>query len=409
MAIRFPVKFDTQFNYYTSSNGRINYNWYGLDLIECTYNEIIAIQERIAQNMIKVKPTTLYWDMYKSGTRWYESRVATGQRIQDYTGNYLAFTNGYAWGASEDVNDADDYELTYNTMYDHRLQAGAYTTSTTGYKNAANTPNTSVVSVGYKKLRYLKSTRSSSTVGARPLYWNGSELQEMSDTDIDDTFIKPAIERFTNSWRPSITSDVTAGRYSWTPYRISTSTSLSGYAGLVIQRTKYLDGTSNYGSPFKTPIFTDTNADLGKYTAGSIPETQDQKVEKRSYYMHRYNGGSKATVDLCCWNDGLKAMNGTDITTSFQDRAAYHSINTNNYRLAFNNVKYPPDTNSDSVNGYRSMGTVFDTRYTGSTYKKRKVNEDDYRTQEFPAASADEAKNDAPSNDGAYTFYVIRY
>lgn len=404
MAFRFPVKFDA---YYKSIRPVV---YGGLNLTECDHNEIIDIQERIAQYLIAAKPITLYWDMYSSRNTWYESRVATHQRITSYTGNYLVYTHGYNWNPSEDVNNAEHHALTYHTMNDHRLQAGAYTTSTTGYKNAANTPNTSTVTVGYSRLRYLKSTWSDSAIGARPLYWNGTELQEMSDADIDDTFIKPALLRFTHNWTSPINQYIIANKYSWTPYSISTSASLNGYARLEIQRTKYLDGTNNYGGAFGDAIFRDTNARLDRYSASSIPEALDQPIVMRSYHIHRWANSYKSVPTLCKFSDGaLQSMGGEDINVSFRNRAAYHSMNTNNYRIAFNNVKYPPDENSNSVNGWRSMGSVYDTKYSGSSYQKRKVNEDDYRTQEFPAATSTETRNKSASNDGAYTFYVIRY
>ena len=36
-----------------------------------------------------------------------------------------------------------------------------------------------------------------------------------------------------------------------------------------------------------TPVYIDTRADTSAYSAGSIPETQDQPTNITSYYLHR--------------------------------------------------------------------------------------------------------------------------
>ena len=48
------------------------------------------------------------------------------------------------------------------------------------------------------------------------------------------------------------------------------------------------------------------------------------------------------------------------------------------------------------------------TKYTGSTYQTRKVNIDDYRTQEFPAYASGQNASTAPT-DSSYRLKILRY
>ena len=88
----------------------------------------------------------------------------------------------------------------------------------------------------------------------------------MSLTDFKDTIIHPAI----NLLASGTVSATAAGTY-----HISTSASVSG---------------STEVSGANTPVFIDTRADTSAYSAGSIPETQDQPTTIQNYYLQRIDG-----------------------------------------------------------------------------------------------------------------------
>ena len=153
------------------------------------------------------------------------------------------------------------------TVNDTRLQAGGQSTSATGTPNEATTAEPSVVTVSYSKVNETSTTVDAVTDTGTlfPVFLDSSNnIQAMSMQDMLDTFMHPAIDLLVSG---------STGTQQGGTYQISTSTSVSGNT-LVSS----------------TPIFLDTRADTSLYTAGSIPETQDQPKTITSFYLHRING-----------------------------------------------------------------------------------------------------------------------
>ena len=147
------------------------------------------------------------------------------------------------------------------TINDTRLIAGAGTTDVTNYDTAAETPNVSTKTVGYARITQSIDTSLTNWTNATfsyPLYYDGGDLREMTAADFGDTFIIPAIDTLTSA----STGTAQAGTY-----HISTSSSVSG-STLVSS----------------TPVFVDTRANAGAYTASGIPETLDQPTTITNYY-----------------------------------------------------------------------------------------------------------------------------
>ena len=145
-------------------------------------------------------------------------------------------------------------------MTDTRYQAGTYTTRVDRFSTEAETPNINVVTVNYSRITqsiYSGGIPADTNNLRWPLYFDASyNLRAMSTTDFYDTFVAPTLAAATGS---------TGGEYF-----ISTATSVAG-AALVSA----------------TPVFTDTRANTGAYTAGGIPETTDQPTTINNYYLHR--------------------------------------------------------------------------------------------------------------------------
>ena len=246
---------------------------------------------------------------------------------------------------------------------DTRLQAGAQSTSTTAFPNEATTAEPSVVTVTYDKISETRATitPTSDTGITWPVYYTSSgAIQAMSLTDVKDTFLHPAIDLLSSG---SLTTQQ-AGTY-----HINTSTSVTG---------------STEVSGANTAVFVDTRANTGAYSAGSIPETQDQPTNITSYYLHKVTG-SDTSYTLPMSIDGsnnLQIYPEATFESLIQEWIRYTAVSsTDGYSLSYN-------MGASGSGNTRGSG-IADTRLNGSgDYQTRFVNTDDYRAQEFPNGTA---------------------
>ena len=155
------------------------------------------------------------------------------------------------------------------TISDTRKQAGAVSTSNTSFPAESTTQEPQTVTVNFDKMQNTTTTSTPTADSGKtfPVYYNSSgQIQAMSVADWKDTIIHPAIDLLASG----TVSATAAGTY-----HITTSASVSG-------------STEVSGS--NTPVFIDTRADTSAYSAGSIPETQDQPTTIQNYYLQRING-----------------------------------------------------------------------------------------------------------------------
>ena len=249
------------------------------------------------------------------------------------------------------------------SITDTRKQAGSYSTSTTGYPSEATTAEPSTVTVTYAKINSSNAsvTPTSDTGKTWPVYYNTSgQVQAMTLADVKDTFLHPAIDLLASG---SLTSSQ-AGTY-----HISTSSSVAG---------------STEVSGASTPIFSDTRADTGAYTAGSIPETLDQPTTVTNYYLHRIDGVS-ATYTEPYFLDGsnnIKEYTTAAFDSLLQEWIRYTAASSSDgYALSY--------TLGTTATGNTRGSGIADTILNGSgNYQQLFVNADDYRAQEFPDGSA---------------------
>ena len=247
------------------------------------------------------------------------------------------------------------------TITDTRKQAGSYSTSTTAFPTEATTAEPSTVTVSYSKINQTTATVSPTTDTGKtwPSYYNASgQIQAMNLQDVKDTFLHPAIDLLT----AATTTTQQAGTY-----HISSSSSVTG-STLVSA----------------TPVFSDTRANTGAYTAGGIPETLDQPTTITNYYLHKVNG-SAPTFTLPYYIDGSNHIH------------QYTSATFNS--LVQEWIRYTAASSSDGYSISYNLGTsgsgntrgsgMGDTILNGSgNYQTRFVNTDDYRAQEFPDGTA---------------------
>jgi len=247
-----------------------------------------------------------------------------------------------------------------SAINDTRKQAGAQSTSASSFPSEGTTAEPSTVTVTYDKVTETRTAGSptSDTGKTWPVYYNSSgQIQAMNLTDVKDTFLHPAIDLLASG---------STGTQQGGTYHVSTSTSVSG-STLVSS----------------TAIFTDTRANTGAYSAGSIPETQDQPTTITNYYLQRIDG-SQITYTEPYFLDGsnnIKEYTTAAFDSLLQEWMQYTAVSSSDgYSLSYN-------IGTSGSGNTRGSGMV-DTILDGSgNYQTRFVNADDYRAQEFPNGS----------------------
>ena len=250
---------------------------------------------------------------------------------------------------------------TLSAINDTRKSAGAQSTSASSFPSEGTTQEPQTVTVTYDKVSETRTAGSptADTGTTWPVYYNGSgQIQAMSLTDVKDTFLHPAIDLLASG---------STGTQQGGTYHVSTGTSVSG-SSLVSS----------------TAIFTDTRADTGAYSAGSIPETQDQPTTITNYYLHKITG-SQITYTEPYFLDGsnnIKEFTTAAFDSLLQEWMQYTAVSSGDgYSLSYN-------IGSSGSGNTRGSGMA-DTILNGSgNYQTRQVNNDDYRAQEFPNGSA---------------------
>lgn len=243
------------------------------------------------------------------------------------------------------------------TMTDTRKQAGAYGTRVDRFPTEGETAEPGTVTVNYDRISQTVASLSTPTDTNNklyPAYYDGSgAVQAMSATDVFDTFITTAIGTLTD------------GNDRDGTFRIHTATSLSGHTLIS-----------------STPVFTDTRANTGAYTAGGIPETLDQPTTVTNYYLFRTNQGSapSITVPLQINSDNdLQTYTAANFDAMLLAEIRHHTVNTSGSTITYN-------VNGSGTNrGSAMVNTILNG---GGNYQTRFVNANDYRAQEFPNGTA---------------------
>jgi hypothetical protein len=245
---------------------------------------------------------------------------------------------------------------------DTRLQAGAMSSNANAFVAESGTAEPSIVNVAYDRIHRARTTsgvgQTADTAITFPVWYNSGTIQAMTLTDFKDTFVSPAITLLVAASE----SNNTGGTYT-----ISTATSVSGYT--------LISGT---------PVFTDTRANTGAYTAAGMPETLDQPTTITNYYLHRRNGAdSTPSRNLLLAEGGSGGLiEGATATMKslIGNWIRYDAANTSGQKIIY--------TMATSGGSTRGSGIV-DTRLNGAgNYQQKLINANDYRSQEFPNGSA---------------------
>lgn len=242
------------------------------------------------------------------------------------------------------------------SISDTRLQAGASTTDATNFDTAAETPNVSTVTINYSRIaETAENTAETADTNslAFPLYNTSGDIRSMTLTDMYDTFIYPAIDTLTDGTDQPGT------------YRIHTSTSLSGHTLIS-----------------STPIYSDTRANVGAYTASGIGETQDQPTTITNYYLFRTDSGSAVSYTVPMFTRSADADIQQYSTANF-DNLLKNCVRHVASEVTGSKIRY----NFNGSGNNKGSGMVNTILNGTGNYQTLLVNTDDYRTQEFPNGS----------------------
>tara|TARA_R110000744_G_scaffold109441_5_gene206818 strand:+ start:4323 stop:6503 length:2181 start_codon:yes stop_codon:yes gene_type:complete len=267
-----------------------------------------------------------------------------------------------------EVNTTNGVEMPNQAFSDTYYIAGASTTDVTNYDTAGETPNISMVTDVYNRIRIIDNQGSLPTTDANnleyPLYLNSDsprQLRAMTRLDFIDTFVTPALPQFSEA-AGTVASN--GGSYFLTNSNTPANASIVG----------------------SVPVAINSVADVSAYTSGGIGEVQKQTVDV-NYWL--------AKVDF-----PIASYDPTDITLPMYFDAGTETIKQHTSAtwtaLLGPFLRYylgggsPAHAISYSINGGgTTQGVVYtDSRRDGtSTYNTRFVNANDYRTQEFPAGA----------------------
>lgn len=243
------------------------------------------------------------------------------------------------------------------TITDTRKTAGAHQSRVDRFPTEAELAEPGTATVNFARIDEAaeNTTETADTNNkAFPVYQSSGNIYAMTLTDMYDTFIYDAIDTLTDGTDQPGT------------YRIHTTTSLSGHTLIS-----------------STPVFIDTRANTAAYTAGGIPEALDQPTTINSYYLFRTDSGSAVsyTVPLFIRTDNSLQQ----YTTTNFDAILKNCVRHVASEVSPSRIRY-----SLSSGNNRGSGMV-NTILTGSGNRQtRKVNNDDYRAQEFPNGSSQE-------------------
>jgi len=253
---------------------------------------------------------------------------------------------------------------------DTRLQAGAASTASGAYPSEATTAEPSEVTVSYQRITQTVASApitTSDTGKTFPIYWNGTQVQAMTEQDFIDTFVQPTIDVLALG----TTTSAQAGTY-----HIATTTSVTG-STLVSS----------------TPVFSDSRADTSLYTADGIAEALDQPQTITNYYLHRIDGevGTYNPPLYIDASNDLKQYSAAEIGALFQEYINNAVVNSSSgYQIRYNIDGSGTNRGSAMVN----------TRLTGGSgnYQTLFAGANDYRAQEFPDGT--------PSTVNTYNFKI---
>lgn len=254
--------------------------------------------------------------------------------------------------------------LTGGPISDTRKSAGATSTSTTSFPAESTTQEPQTVTVDYNRITQTNASVSPTSDSGRlwPVYLtSGGNLQAMNQTDVNDTFLHPAIDKLIASYSDNALQGGT--------YTINNATTLS-----------------NCTLVSTNPIYIDTRANTSAYTSSGIPETADQPTTITQYYLFQIDAGSEPSGDNAMATPLFVNSDGnlqTFDASTFKGYLREWIRETASEGTGSHKIRYVYNQGS-TQRGTAMANTILDG---SGNYQTLQVG-DDYRAQEFPNGSA---------------------
>ena len=289
--------------------------------------------------------------------------------------------------AKLEVNTANGTLLSGQPFVDTYYIAGAYTTRVDRFSTEAETPNISMSTDNYNRIRVNYDSVSLPTGDTNntqyPLYLDtNNNLRCMTRQDFIDTFVTPALGSL-QIWNGTL-SYRTQGTY------YLTTSATPANATLVSS----------------TPVATNSVANISAFTSGGIPEAQKQTTDT-NYYLARVNYPATSfpfyDADLGRYDLPIYFNSGDEQLYQHTPASWANLLGPYlRYYLATTGSGY--EINYSMASGNQRGTTYTDTRVTptGTGYTTRYVNTNDYRTQEFPTGTA------STISANTKRFYIVR-
>jgi hypothetical protein len=293
---------------------------------------------------------------------YYDSATGSVKQFTSAQLNTLVAYGSKIWRDNIGTSLSNSGSSSIGQLTDYRLIAGTYATNATTYPDAQNAYSIAANTYNIHQVANAATGATDGSTGitntSRPIFWN-PDLKITQVEEARETFIYPLMTQLANS----TIDDNTAG-----VYHISTSNSIAG-------------------STLIATIFSDTRANTGAYSAGAIPNTQDQPTTIANYYLHVRNYGGAAysgPLPLCVKSDtnDMRTMTFAEWTQYMRDEMRYVNASVTGYRLRYSWASSAPS------GGVQRGSSVTDTRLNSQTTLNRFVSADDYRTQDVPGGTA---------------------
>lgn len=291
----------------------------------------------------------------------------TGGDLQEMNDTQLAEIRDraeYMYGADPSVDLA--YTSSGGTltpiMADYYTRSGTAKTSATSYPSESSTGEpTLTIRTNYDRINLNIESLSAPTDTDNkryPVYYDGTDIVAMTQTDFYDTFITQAIDQL-----------VASGDQPGTYRILANSTTLA-----------------NHTNVNANPVFEDWYSQKSSFTAGGIGTLntiqQGTQLQRNAYYLMRTDQSIMTAPTytepyyLTSTND-IQEYTTANFDTVLQEDIRYWATQTGS-KLTY----------SINGSGVAKGSTMVDSRYTGSgTRTTRFVNANDYRAQEFPSGS----------------------
>lgn len=344
-----------------------------------------------------------------SGYDFYGSRTKAGAHgLAEY--NALDLLKFYKWIRWLYIRN-QTVTLTYvgsggnlGIMRDTRYQAGAYQTDVTNFDTEAETPNISVINTDWSKVQvnYDTSVPMPNILdygcdspplmigGYGQVQFRSKRVKKFPMLELGE-LVAEALAEIGNNKSKSYFSDMTVGR-------------MGGYA--ILRQDATLPGTHDDGGTLTNMgrVFEDTVANASAYTAGSIPETQDQPLAVNTANQWNLYSMDVPTVApppppnmvYVDSQGGIHEWGLAGMQQFFEQYVQHIAANgyepTGKGKLIWyivNEINGVNLGNGGSLGGPLDggFGEVENEILNGSSaagYSQRYVNTNDYRTQEFP-------------------------